>query len=183
MFTVYHVGSKLGWSDLFSFTTMKSGTDWSPTFAVFGDMGNDNVEALPYIQEEVQRGQVTAVLHTGTDRYILKTRMHSSRIRTARFSGPFHRDPPPAFKETSLYRDPSFTETPFHRDPPFHKNPLHKELPSQRLPWTETPQDRDLPRQRPPWKDHGTRDRDPPSPVKTLPCPKLRLRAVKIKTK
>ena len=67
MFTVYHVGSKLGWSDLFSFTTMKSGTNWSPTFAVFGDMGNDNVEALPYIQEEAQRGQVTAVLHTGTD--------------------------------------------------------------------------------------------------------------------
>ena len=152
MFTVYHVGSKLGWSDLFSFTTMKSGTDWSPTFAVFGDMGNDNVEALPYIQEEAQRGQVTAVLHTGTDRYILKTRMHSSRIRTARFSGPFHRNPPPpAFKETSLHRDPlsqrpPFTETP----PPFHKNPLHKELPSQRLPWTETPrteipQDRDPP--------------------------------------
>ena len=179
MFTVYHVGSKLGWSDLFSFTTMKSGTDWSPTFAVFGDMRNDNVEALPYIQEEAQRGQVTAVLHTGTDRYILKTRMPSSRIRTARFSGPFHRDPPRLQRDIPSQRPP-FTETPpFHRDPPlFTKNPLHKELP-----FTETALDKDPPRQIPPWKDHGIRDRDPPSPVKTLPCPKLRLRAVKIKTK
>ena len=126
MFTVYHVGSKLGWSDVFSFTTMKSGTNWSPTFAVFGDMGNDNVEALPYIQEEAQRGQVTAVLHTGTDRYILKTRMHSSRIRTARFSGHFHRDPP------RLQRD-----IPSQRS--LHKDPLSQRPPSQRPPSQRLP--------------------------------------------
>ena len=62
---VYHVGSILGWSDLFSLTTMQSGANWTPTFAVFGDMGNENIEALPNIQQEAQRGQSTAVLHTG----------------------------------------------------------------------------------------------------------------------
>ena len=82
MFAVYHVGGKLGWSDLFSFTTMKSGTNWSPVFAVFGDMGNDNVEALPYIQEEAQRGQVTAVLHTGSNRNIL----NKNKADTKRFN-------------------------------------------------------------------------------------------------
>ena len=50
---------------------------------------------------------------------------------------------------------------------------------AETLRWTETP---------PPPKEHGTVHRDPPSrgqndwhmPVKILPCPKLRLRAVNI---
>ena len=52
---------------------MESGTNWSPTFTVFGDMGNENVEALPYIQQEAERGQVTAVLHTGLVRLSVTT--------------------------------------------------------------------------------------------------------------
>ena len=115
--------------------------------------------------------------------------MHSSGMRTARFSGrgggclslftdtPVHRD--------TLHRDPPFTETflsqrPLHRDLPFTETPFtetpRQRPPGQRQPWKETPQ-----------KEHGTRHRDPHprqndwhTPVKILPCPKLRLRAVNI---
>lgn len=62
---VYHVGSPAGWSSLFYFTAMKAGSDWSPRFAVFGDMGNKNAQSLGRIQEEVQRGHFDALLHVG----------------------------------------------------------------------------------------------------------------------
>ncbi len=48
---------------------MQSGSSWSPVFAVYGDMGNENAEVLSYIQEDAERGKVTAVLHTGDFAY------------------------------------------------------------------------------------------------------------------
>ena len=66
----YHVGSPLGWSDLYSFKAMKNGTDWPVRFAVFGDMGNENAQSLGRLQEETQRGHFDAILHVGA--YILQ---------------------------------------------------------------------------------------------------------------
>src|ERR1700741_4209913 len=62
---VYHCGSTDGWSALFSFTAMKNGSDWSPRFAVFGDLGNENPQSIPRLQEEVQRGMYDSILHIG----------------------------------------------------------------------------------------------------------------------
>lgn len=44
---------------------MKPGSDWSPRFAVFGDMGNINAQSMPRLQEETMLGYYDAVLHVG----------------------------------------------------------------------------------------------------------------------
>ena len=47
-YVVYHCGSDQGWSDLFWFRTYDSfGPNWSPSVALFGDMGNANAQSLP----------------------------------------------------------------------------------------------------------------------------------------
>lgn len=69
----YRVGSWLGWSDKLSFTAMPAGTDWSPTFAVYGDMGNVNGRAMARLQQEAQDGYFDAVLHVGDMAYNMDT--------------------------------------------------------------------------------------------------------------
>ncbi|KAI2654037.1 Acid phosphatase type 7 [Labeo rohita] len=39
---VYHCGSDAGWSDIFYFTSLNESVSFSPRFALFGDMGNEN---------------------------------------------------------------------------------------------------------------------------------------------
>ncbi|ESO12513.1 hypothetical protein HELRODRAFT_62767 [Helobdella robusta] len=69
-FYVYHVGSDTGrWSDIFFFTSMKEGQDWSPTFAVVGDMGTINGKSISSLQKEVQKSLFDAVLHVGDFAY------------------------------------------------------------------------------------------------------------------
>lgn len=70
---VYHCGSPDGWSALYFFTAMKTDPNFSPTFAVFGDLGNVNAQSLPRLQEEVQRGVYDAVLHVGDFAYNMDT--------------------------------------------------------------------------------------------------------------
>jgi len=38
-----------GWSALYSFKALKSGVDWSPRMAVFGDLGSVNAKSLSYL--------------------------------------------------------------------------------------------------------------------------------------
>lgn len=68
---IYHCGSTDGWSALYFFSAMMNGTDWSPRFAVYGDMGNENAQSLTRLQEEVQRGMYDAILHVGDMAYNL----------------------------------------------------------------------------------------------------------------
>lgn len=71
---VYHVGSPTGgWSDLFFFKAMRPGHDWSPSFAVYGDMGNVNAKSLTRLQEETQKGHFDAILHVGDFAYDMDT--------------------------------------------------------------------------------------------------------------
>lgn len=65
---VYHCGSNLGWSAQFSFKTFPDGK-WSPRIALFGDMGNENIQSLPRLQEETQRGLYDAIIHVGDFAY------------------------------------------------------------------------------------------------------------------
>nr|AYV89047.1 Iron/zinc purple acid phosphatase-like protein [Tetranychus truncatus] len=68
---VYRVGSEAGWSEIFWFKTIKDGVDWSPTFAVFGDLGNDNGKSIPKLQQDSQDGAFDAILHVGDFAYDL----------------------------------------------------------------------------------------------------------------
>ena len=59
------MGSPDGWSEVYSFKTMKNGTVWPVRLAVFGDMGDDNAQSLGRLQEETQKGHFDAILHVG----------------------------------------------------------------------------------------------------------------------
>lgn len=67
----YVCGSEQGWSPVFAFTAMRDGTNWSPRFAVYGDMGNINAQSLPRLQQDTQKGLYDAVLHVGDFAYDL----------------------------------------------------------------------------------------------------------------
>ncbi|XP_071079387.1 acid phosphatase type 7-like isoform X2 [Haliotis cracherodii] len=69
----YRCGSDAGYSSLFTFRAMKGGSDWSPQLAVFGDLGNENPRALPYLQEEAEAGHFDAIMHVGDFAYDFDT--------------------------------------------------------------------------------------------------------------
>ncbi|XP_054162251.1 acid phosphatase type 7-like [Oppia nitens] len=69
----YHCGSDDGWSLVYQFVTKTSGVDWSPRFAVFGDMGVTNARSLPFLEQDVRRGKFDAILHVGDMAYNLHT--------------------------------------------------------------------------------------------------------------
>ena len=56
---------------MFNFITMRDGSDWSPRFAIFGDLGNVNAQSLPRLQEESEKGMYDAILHVGDFAYNL----------------------------------------------------------------------------------------------------------------
>ena len=70
--TDYHCGGYDGWSALFSFKTLKSGVDWSPRMAIFGDLGSVNAKSLSYLQEETQQGKYDVFLHVGKILSVIK---------------------------------------------------------------------------------------------------------------
>lgn len=63
-------GSAEDWSVRYTLRTL-GGPDWSPTFAVYGDMGKDNAVSLPWLVEEASTGGIDAVLHIGDMAYNL----------------------------------------------------------------------------------------------------------------
>uniref|UniRef100_A0A8D0H3S7 Purple acid phosphatase n=1 Tax=Sphenodon punctatus TaxID=8508 RepID=A0A8D0H3S7_SPHPU len=65
----YRCGSEQGWSRRYRFRALRSGTDWSPRFAVYGDMGLINPQSLPRLQRDTQQGMYDAVLHVGDFAY------------------------------------------------------------------------------------------------------------------
>ena len=71
VFSDYRVGSNsCGWSDLFEFSTFPSyDENWSPTLALYGDMGNVNAVSLPTLQKEAQSGKYDLILHVGDFAY------------------------------------------------------------------------------------------------------------------
>ncbi|XP_046711142.1 acid phosphatase type 7 isoform X2 [Silurus meridionalis] len=66
---VYHCGSEEGWSDLLFFTALNDSTQFSPKFALFGDMGNENPQSLARLQKETQAGVYDVILHIGDFAY------------------------------------------------------------------------------------------------------------------
>uniref|UniRef100_A0A4W4HC78 Purple acid phosphatase n=1 Tax=Electrophorus electricus TaxID=8005 RepID=A0A4W4HC78_ELEEL len=66
---VYHCGSEAGWSDVLYFTALIESTSFSPKFALFGDMGNENPQSLARLQKETQVGMYDVILHIGDFAY------------------------------------------------------------------------------------------------------------------
>ncbi|XP_074654205.1 acid phosphatase type 7-like isoform X2 [Tubulanus polymorphus] len=69
----YHVGGETGWSNIFHFTAMKAGTQWSPRLAVYGDFGSKNAQSLARLQEETLKGHFDSILHIGDFAYNMAT--------------------------------------------------------------------------------------------------------------
>lgn len=62
----YVCGGSKGWSSVFSFKTVKSDSpDWSPSLAIYGDLGNENAQSIPRLQEDTARGMYDAIIHVG----------------------------------------------------------------------------------------------------------------------
>ena len=51
--------------------TIKHGQDWSPMVAVYGDMGHENPQSLPRLQQEAQSRLYDCILHIGDFAYDL----------------------------------------------------------------------------------------------------------------
>lgn len=72
---VYRCGSDAAWSQEFSFHTIPASNastpanNWAPHLAIFGDMGVENAQALPYLQEDTRLGMYDALLHIGDFAY------------------------------------------------------------------------------------------------------------------
>ncbi|XP_032582199.1 acid phosphatase type 7 isoform X3 [Drosophila sechellia] len=66
---LYHCGSELGWSATYWFRTRFDHADWSPSLAIYGDMGVVNAASLPALQRETQSGQYDAIIHVGDFAY------------------------------------------------------------------------------------------------------------------
>uniref|UniRef100_A0AAQ4NQ99 Purple acid phosphatase n=1 Tax=Gasterosteus aculeatus aculeatus TaxID=481459 RepID=A0AAQ4NQ99_GASAC len=66
---VYHCGSDDGWSDVFSFAALNDSASFSPRFALYGDLGNENPQSLARLQKETQLGMYDAILHIGDFAY------------------------------------------------------------------------------------------------------------------
>lgn len=70
---IYHCGSSQGWSPIFFFKTFPDGVNWQPRIVLYGDMGNENIQSLPRLQEETQRGLYDAIIHVGDFAYDMNT--------------------------------------------------------------------------------------------------------------
>ncbi|XP_030378447.1 acid phosphatase type 7 isoform X4 [Scaptodrosophila lebanonensis] len=69
----YSCGCNLGWSPVFNFKTPPGGENWSPSLAIFGDMGNENAQSLGRLQQDTERGLYDAIIHVGDFAYDMDT--------------------------------------------------------------------------------------------------------------
>lgn len=71
----YRVGSALSvWSKTHSFKTLPAGNNWLPRLAIYGDLGFQNEESLPYLSKEVEKDMYDTVFHIGDLAYDLHER-------------------------------------------------------------------------------------------------------------
>lgn len=66
----YVCGSGDSWSQQYTLHTLGN-QYWSPTLAVYGDMGTENAVSLPWLVKEASTGGFDAVLHVGDLAYDL----------------------------------------------------------------------------------------------------------------
>lgn len=57
----------MGWSQKFTFKSASVDGEWSPELAIFGDLGYENAQSLPRLQQELDR--YDAIIHNGDFAY------------------------------------------------------------------------------------------------------------------
>ncbi|KAJ6663774.1 hypothetical protein lerEdw1_009853 [Lerista edwardsae] len=67
----YRCGGRQGWSDVYSFRALRNGSDWSPRFVLYGDMGLENPQSLPRLTQDTEKGMYDVLLHVGDFAYDL----------------------------------------------------------------------------------------------------------------
>jgi len=67
------VGSNASaWSETFLFRTLPSGYEWTPRIAIYGDLGFQNEESLPFLSKDVIEGDMyDVIMHIGDFAYDL----------------------------------------------------------------------------------------------------------------
>lgn len=66
----YRCGGDDLWSEVYTFKTLRSGEDWSPHIALYGDMGTDG-QSLSLLTSEALNGNFDVILHVGEHIFIL----------------------------------------------------------------------------------------------------------------
>ncbi|GIY44057.1 uncharacterized protein CDAR_64111, partial [Caerostris darwini] len=61
----YRCGDGVHFSEVFSFRTLRKGTEWRPRVLIFGDLGFKDGASTPLLIEEARNGSVDLVLHNG----------------------------------------------------------------------------------------------------------------------
>uniref|UniRef100_A0A1A9ZD64 Purple acid phosphatase n=1 Tax=Glossina pallidipes TaxID=7398 RepID=A0A1A9ZD64_GLOPL len=69
----YYCGSELGWSRKYWFCVPQRNESWSPSLAIYGDMGLTYAYSLPYLSDDVQNRMYNAVIHNGNFAYNLES--------------------------------------------------------------------------------------------------------------
>uniref|UniRef100_A0A1A9WFZ6 Purple acid phosphatase n=1 Tax=Glossina brevipalpis TaxID=37001 RepID=A0A1A9WFZ6_9MUSC len=69
----YYCGSDLGWSRKYWFCVPQKNQSWSPSLAIYGDMGLTYAYSLPYLSDDVQNHMYSAVIHNGDFAYNLES--------------------------------------------------------------------------------------------------------------
>ncbi|KAK6182161.1 hypothetical protein SNE40_009905 [Patella caerulea] len=69
----YVCGTKGALSDTFTFTTLKEGSNWSPRFVLYGDLGFKNAQSVPRLDNDIQKGLYDVALHIGDFAYDMES--------------------------------------------------------------------------------------------------------------
>lgn len=73
--TDYRVGSaESSWSKVFHFKTLPLGNSWSPRLAIYGDLGFQNEESLPFLSKDIEKDLYDVIFHIGDFAYDLNER-------------------------------------------------------------------------------------------------------------
>ena len=80
--TDYRVGSaESSWSKVFHFKTLPLGNSWSPRLAIYGDLGFQNEESLPFLSKDVEKDLYDVIFHIGDFAYDLRENRFYSPFR------------------------------------------------------------------------------------------------------
>jgi len=67
----YSCGTDNGWSEVFKFKAISNAKNFSPRFAIYGDLGYENGVSVTQLKADVKNGLYDVILHVGDIAYNL----------------------------------------------------------------------------------------------------------------
>lgn len=61
----YYCGSESAWSPEYWFCVPQADENWSPSLAIYGNMGLTHAFTLPFLHDDIQQGMYDVVVHNG----------------------------------------------------------------------------------------------------------------------